>query len=256
MSVLNMPPFIMRMNSFIGKQILALVRNESFAHPGEETAIDLCLKEHQKRPARTILDIGCGLGGTAHYIQSHQWGQVTGIDIDHDAISHATLTYPEARFHHCDVVQLENQFSEKFDLLCLFTSFYSFDDKLTALKSMRTVAHQHAKLMIFDYVDWGNYTEEPRYIHDKPVIPRAFKANKIKEQLQEAGWQLNSLENLDQQFSSWYQELVTNIEAKKEDIIEISSENHYGYVSQFYRTLREAISSTDLGGCILNAAAI
>ena len=29
-----------------------------------------------------ILDVGCGIGGTAHYVVGQGWGEVTGIDLD------------------------------------------------------------------------------------------------------------------------------------------------------------------------------
>ena len=59
------------MNSFQGRQILALVRDGDFAHAGEEEAIERALQEVPKDPNQQILDAGCGRGGTAAYMQDH-----------------------------------------------------------------------------------------------------------------------------------------------------------------------------------------
>ena len=53
------------MNSFQGKQALALIRGGDYAHAGEEEAIELTLSSVEKNSATQILDAGCGRGGTA-----------------------------------------------------------------------------------------------------------------------------------------------------------------------------------------------
>ena len=89
--------FPFAMNSFRGKQVLALLRDGDFAHAGEEEAIERTLREVPKNPERAILDAGCGRGGTAAYMQRNRWGQVTGIDREPRSIAHARDTYPEVR---------------------------------------------------------------------------------------------------------------------------------------------------------------
>ncbi|WP_156411958.1 methyltransferase domain-containing protein, partial [Legionella bozemanae] len=66
------------------KQILAMLREGDFAHPGETEAIELSLSPIAKNSEARLLDVGCGLGGTAHYVQKKGWGTVTGVDIDSD----------------------------------------------------------------------------------------------------------------------------------------------------------------------------
>ena len=58
------------------------VRNGHYAHVGEEEAIDLTMQLINKNPSQKILDIGCGLGGTANYVEKQDFGKVIGIDID------------------------------------------------------------------------------------------------------------------------------------------------------------------------------
>src|SRR5882672_4946347 len=94
-----------RMNSPLGKRILATVRGADFAHAGEAEAIALALDTWPKMPTARILDAGCGRGGTADAIQRAGWGNVTGFDIDAESIAEARLTYLAVSFFACDVLQ-------------------------------------------------------------------------------------------------------------------------------------------------------
>jgi cyclopropane fatty-acyl-phospholipid synthase-like methyltransferase len=58
-----MPTF--DMNSFLGKQVLSLVRDGDFAHAGEREAIELAMGSVPKDAGQHVLDAGCGRGGTA-----------------------------------------------------------------------------------------------------------------------------------------------------------------------------------------------
>jgi len=68
-------------------------RKTDYAHAGEEEAIDLAFKDIPKEPKGLLLDMGCGRGGTAHYVQGRCWGNVTGADIDADSIEYAVKKY-------------------------------------------------------------------------------------------------------------------------------------------------------------------
>lgn len=52
------------------KKFLSFIRNGDYAHAGEEEAIELAMSGIEKNPQRNILDVGCGLGGTANYLQT------------------------------------------------------------------------------------------------------------------------------------------------------------------------------------------
>jgi 2-polyprenyl-3-methyl-5-hydroxy-6-metoxy-1,4-benzoquinol methylase len=76
----------MKMRHFEGKRLLSVIRGSDYAHAGEEEAINLVMSRIPKNNGRLILDVDCGLGGTAKFIQEHGWGQVTGIDIEEESM--------------------------------------------------------------------------------------------------------------------------------------------------------------------------
>ncbi len=63
----------MRMDEFDGKKFLATVRGEDFAHAGEKDAIDLVFERIPAQSNWKVLDVGCGRGGTAHYVNQRGW---------------------------------------------------------------------------------------------------------------------------------------------------------------------------------------
>ena len=79
-----------QMNSFDGKRLLALVRGGDYAHAGEEEAIEIAFRGMAKRPEQSILDVGCGRGGTIAYLHRNGWtSTAAGIDRERDSIDYA-----------------------------------------------------------------------------------------------------------------------------------------------------------------------
>lgn len=95
------------MNENATKEFLAYLRQGDFAHPGEIDAIELALAPIAKKNSQRILDVGCGLGGTAEYVQRHGWGRVMGIDLDPGLTQYAKTHYPTVSFAQGDIHQAQ-----------------------------------------------------------------------------------------------------------------------------------------------------
>src|SRR5882757_7145308 len=87
-----------RLNSPLGKRILAATREGNYAHPGEEEAVVKTLAPFAKNPGTRWLDAGCGRGGTAAFVKKQGWADVTAFDIDAVSIAEARTNYPEIAF--------------------------------------------------------------------------------------------------------------------------------------------------------------
>ena len=74
-------------------------------HIGGRPATDHFATQLDFASDHRLLDVGCGIGGTARYVTGHGWGQVTGVDITpynaHRADSNAREqeVWPAVRFN-------------------------------------------------------------------------------------------------------------------------------------------------------------
>ena len=77
------------MSSITGKLVLAAIREYDYAHAGEQEAIERVFAGLPRHADQRVLDVGCGIGGTAQYLCEQGWGQVVGVDIDANNIASA-----------------------------------------------------------------------------------------------------------------------------------------------------------------------
>lgn len=184
----------MKMDEFDGKAFLAAVRKEDFAHAGEHESIDLVFGEVGAKSDWKVLDAGCGRGGTADYAHKHGWGNVVGIDIDHDSIEYAKEKYKDLDFTVCDICKVGDQFPSTFDLIYLFNVFYAVTDKTKGMDSFIKAAKPNGLLAIFDYTYYKPNIALPEVmLNQKPPTPSEFEVfirdnrSCAKEVLQSAG---------------------------------------------------------------------
>lgn len=241
-----------------GKRLVASVRGSDYAHAGEEEAIIRCFARFLKDSHRTILDAGCGQGGTAHFIQQQGWGKVTGFDVEEASIQYAKNHYPDIEFMTADVLDVKEKFpKQQFDLICLFNSFYAFPDQLAALKSLKTLAKADTHLMIFDYTDLSPTDNNPMVIKGDPL--RAFtpiRLDNIKQMALTAGWECQEIQELNDEYKKWYKSLLDNLHHQKENIIRDFTEQGYLKAVSRYEKLYDAFEKKSLGGCVFYAQAL
>ena len=246
---------IMHMNSHTGKAILALIRDGDYAHAGEEESIRLVLDRIPPDQHGPLLDVGCGRGGTADYLRRAGWKPILGVDIDADSIAEARQHYPWVQFQTANVEQLTQSLTDQFGLLVLFNAFYAFPNQALALAQLRNVAEDSALMVIFDYTDPAGCFErrEPsvaRYDYWHPL-----NVATLPHQLAQAGWALQSVDDMSTQYAHWYRQLVAKIHAKREAIIGQFGEAWYDFVERDYAEMLACIEQGWLGGSIVLAKA-
>ncbi len=229
------------------KKVLSFVRGDDFAHPGEKEAIDKVFELLPKNKDQLILDVGCGLGGTANYVVNQDWGSVIGFDIEENAVIHAKKNYPNIEFHLSDVINVSKAINAKFDLIYMFNVFYAFTDQLQALTELKKLSKEKTQLAIFDYVKLGEYKKIN-------VIRKPINLNTIESELNSTGWQLKKIINLDEEYQKWYYLFVMKIRSKKKQIIEFAGIDVYEFVLATYTQLLANIENKMLGGAIIYAS--
>jgi SAM-dependent methyltransferase len=239
-----------KVNTAIGKKILSLVREGDYAHPGEEEAIDLVFKNVPIDSDRKILDVGCGLFGTANYLQSKGYGKITGIDLNVETLKVAKERYPDQDIRLCDVNNAFKVLEDKYDLIYLFNSFYLFQDQQKALCSLRKVSKEKGELILFAYADPGNYNA------GNVEVPCPLKLDKIEGMLNDAGWKLASIDDISHLYIKWYKELCERIISKKNEITELSNSSVYEYFLEQYQTILRYCKEASLKGVIVRAVGV
>lgn len=244
------------MNSYRGKQVLALVRDGAYAHAGEVAAIQMTLAGIPKDSERRILDAGCGIGGTAAYLQEKGWGRVTGIDIDAESVAAAAEAYPALSFHACNIYDAGRSLEGPFDLITLFNVLYAIDDQRRALRSLAGSAAPDAVLLLFDYLDLGDYHAGSVAEETKHLLPAPIKHSEVESTLKAAGWQLDRQRRIDADYRRWYEDLVAKIEAKRKAIEALAGAEVFAYVHGVYSDLLTQITAGHLGGIIVKASRV
>lgn len=245
------------MRYYAGKHLLAYIREVNYAHPGEEVAILEVMNYFAKNKQQKIIDAGCGLGGTADFIQKKGWGAVSGFDVENTSIEYAKKTYPDEDFYTSDVEGIEKLFQNEFDILCLFTSFYAFRNQESSLLSLNKIARDGAYLAIFDYLDLCENKVNPLFRDSdnaNPFIP--IKLDHLEKMFNKTGWQMEKSIDISNKFIIWYEQLVSKIKTKKDGIIENFGEDAYKKAYNRYKQILDTVHSKEIGGIIVYAKKI
>jgi len=238
-------------NEFDGKIILSFIRNGDYTHAGEEEALDLIMSYFPKDKNRKILDVACGLGGTADYLQKNGWGEVIGFDIDEEAIRYAKEKYSNESFFISDVSNISNHFEfPNFDLICIVNSFVCFPEQYKCLKELRKLAKLSTKLVIFEYTDLiGN--DNPLAGNGKNISFKPIKPDEISSFVNKAGWEITTYVNLDEIFEAWYWNFLKIVESKRPEIDEQFGKNTTNYIRGKYDLIYYGIKNKWIGGCLM-----
>lgn len=240
------------------KLLLAAVRQGNYAHAGEEEAIELAMGLLSKKPEQTLLDVGCGLGGTAYYIQQYGWGEVSGIDVDPEVLAQAKKFYPDLLLSLCDANHVTELFSKpSFDVMYSFNAFFCFLEQENVLAKLNQIAKNSADLIIFDYASPGAFSKPSFFLNSNgkstSSVFSPINLNTIETSLEKTGWHLQQIIDLEQQYKNWYETLVTKMNAQKEHLITNFGEATFNDLYESYRRLLDALYRKEITGVILHA---
>jgi SAM-dependent methyltransferase len=238
----------MDMNSPMGKKVLALVRGADYAHAGEAEAVDTVFRDVPKDPARTLVDVGCGRGGTAQYVQRGGWGRVLGVDIDSESIEYAKRTYPDVEFMASDAMDLARRLSRRFDIIYLFNAFYAIPDHRRALEQFHAIGSGSGRLIVFDYSVGPRGRRRFPFAEWNPLD--LALAGKL---FREAGWRVVRTDDLSAEYARWYRELNARIESASGAITDAAGGAWLDFVRSFYGRISAAIADGLLGGAAVYA---
>jgi ubiquinone/menaquinone biosynthesis C-methylase UbiE len=241
--------------STIPRLLLAKVREGDFAHAGDKEAVDLTFEELRNLQNNdlplNILDVGCGFGGTAAYVQEKKLGQVSGIDVDNKALEYAKKTYLNIKFYNCDVLKVDSLFPKtSFDLIYLFNVFYNLDEQKKSLQQLANIAKPEAILIIFDYTVLNS--EKIAKMTDlagKQMQP--LRSDRIKEWLNTSGWEIVKEINVSSKYIDWYREFINKLILKKQELLQEFTEETFNKILDVFQAILHELNEKNLGGTIL-----
>ena len=222
----------------MGKELLAILRGGDFAHPGEAETLDLLFAGIPPDAHRTLLDVGCGRGGSAAYLHKHGYGEVSGFDIDRESIDYARKAYPALTLLACDVRSCSQCFHSTFSLIYALSVLYALDTpgQRAALMETHKLATPGAILLVFDYM-LGRHRQGkvPAYrAHWTPLDTKAFAQTAAH-----AGWALSEYRDMTSDFVRWYTDLVDRIRTSRDRITEAASDEWWRFTLTSYENQLE-----------------
>lgn len=247
----------MAISSKSSKKIIGKIRGGNYQHPGEESAIDMLFDlSTNKKPSAHILDVGCGLGATAAYVNNHRWGSVVGIDINQDLIDEARLNYADKKelvFIQTPVERLDQDLKKiyNFDIIYAFNSFFLFSDHRKALDELFSVSHHETELLIFDYIDYGDYHKYSFIENNKKLLPSCIDSHSFMNLFECCSWNIHKTINISKDYIHWYEQLLKKLQ--KEDLNHQSSNANIKNLLLRYEHIYEMLTKEILGGIMIYA---
>ncbi len=253
------------MNKIDNPRILAAkLRNGDYAHAGEEESIDLVLRDifeilhkdyyYTNKDKLNILDVGCGLGGTANYIKKITDYNVYGIDVDKKAINHAKNNYKNLNFYNCDILEIKNIFHARyFDIVYMFNAFYAFPHKSSVLKLLSEITKKNGLLVIFDYTCKNIDNIKPGLVDFSKLPMQPVMIDEFENILNGVGWELVKIINLDQKYIIWYTNFINKLHIKKDELLRDFTEEAYNELEHNFLELLNNMHNKNLGGAVIYA---
>jgi 2-polyprenyl-3-methyl-5-hydroxy-6-metoxy-1,4-benzoquinol methylase len=203
---------------------------------------------------RQILDVGCGLGGTADYLYSNGYGNVTGIDIDPELIDYAQSKYPYINFETLPAEKAASYFKKHtFHLVYFFSSMYCMENKKQVIDSIRPLIKPDGYLIIFDYIMGVHYQGENPFSDNQTKSFEPLSLSEMEKFFTSNRWQIDRLEDLSQEFLSWYMNVLAKLNQNREYLAEQYTEQCFNRVYKRFSSLVDLINSKRLGGGTITA---
>lgn len=231
------------------KLLLSEIRDGDFTHPGDIEAIKIAFRNLHPNVDRQILDVGCGLGGTANYLYKNNYGNVMGIDIDSGLIDFAQNKYPYINFETLAAEKAASRFNKcAFNLVYFFSSMYCMENKNQVINSVKSLIKPGGYLIIFDYIQGEYYQGENPFSDKSSKVFQPLSFLTMKQSLSRNGWQIENLEDISQNFLIWYENIISKLTQNKRYLSGQYSDRCFNKVYSRFSTLVSLIRSNKIGG--------
>ena len=220
------------------------------SHGGEKTTAKFC-KELDLRPGQKVLDIGCGVGGSAFYMAQHFGVDVFAIDLSQNMISIAKDYWNEqpsgiqhrVQFHIEDATKMA--YPENFyDVVYSRDTILHIFEKRPLFLNLLKCLKPGGKIMITDYCRGeGEHTMGFR----KYVKLRGYQlitVNEYGKMLEKAGFEEVEAKNNSVYFKQLLKDGLNTLKEIKDEVVDEYSEEDYNYLC---KNLKDQSANVDRG---------
>lgn len=129
-------------------------------YASESKVVKYIIRQFEKNPSKTLLDVGCGTGEHLKYLS--QSFRCKGIDISKEMIETAKTKVPDAEFEIADMTDF--RLGEKFGVItCLFSSIgyvQTFENLARTLKNFRNHLNNDGLTLVEPWVFKRDFRKE------------------------------------------------------------------------------------------------
>ncbi|CAH3041219.1 unnamed protein product [Pocillopora meandrina] len=218
------------------------VFGKGFVSPGGMTTMKEFVGRLNLQKDQHILDLGCGIGGSAFYIANTYHAHVLGMDLSTNMINFALKAYESSKssqvqFEVSDASTREFP-AERFDAVYSRETILHIKDKKALLKKILSWLKPGGQLLITDYCcSRGEHSE----LFKKYLAERQYHLIDVEsygKMLREVGFEAVTAEDRTTQFTQILESELKNFEKSKEEFIkDFSSEDYSSLVNSWTNKL-------------------
>ena len=183
--------------------------------------------------ARSILEIGCGVGNTGRYLKEHLEAFVAGVELNSVAAEKARAVLDDVVTGNIEKLQLEYE-PDSFDVILCGDVLEHLIEPLQVLKKLKKFLKPTGKLVasipnvqffgVVHHLTEGNWTYQDEGILDRTHL-RFFTYPEIVKMFEEAGFQMGVVEEtLDPQYESYRKSGQTSLKIGRVTIEDLTPE--------------------------------
>ncbi|KAL9974416.1 hypothetical protein ACROYT_G011443 [Oculina patagonica] len=218
------------------------VFGQGFVSPGGMTTTKELLGRLNLQRDQEVLDVGCGIGGSAFYIANTYHAHVLGLDLSTDMINFALQAYEhyktsKVQFEVSDATKREFP-SERFDAVYSRETILHIKDKKALFQKIFRWLKPGGQLLITDYCcSPGKHSEQfTKYLQERQY--HLIDVESYGKILREVGFEAVTVEDRTTQFGQIIESELKNFEQSKDKFVkDFSSEDYSSIVSSWTNKL-------------------
>ncbi len=238
--------------------LLSIMKEGNYSHIGGIEAINFltskAIKIDPNIESGNSLDVGCGFGGAAGFLQDSGFSNMWGIDIDEKAIEHSKHTYPNVNFATADATKLTDIFEDEFfSFVYMLNVANEIPDKAAMLQKIKSVCKDGSILAIFDYTLADPNNKEELLDH-AGLAMHPINLDYLNTLLRVIGWEVIETTDITSNYQQWYTRILDKV-ADRKDMIKATgySDEEIQLVQDNFKHILKLMNDGKINGTILIA---